>query len=140
MTKPVSPARRRPPIAMIDSEADALSDLAMQAAERNPVASALLLDEIDRAKLHSAARIPATVVTMWSTVEFVDEGSGSRRTVQLVYPADADISVGRISVLTPIGAGLIGLREGESILWPDRDGNHRKLSVVSVAQPAAAAP
>jgi regulator of nucleoside diphosphate kinase len=55
--------------------------------------------------------------------------------VQLVYPAEADIEAGRISILTPIGAGLIGLREGQSILWPDREGRERRLTVVRVTQP-----
>jgi regulator of nucleoside diphosphate kinase len=33
-----------------------------------------------------------------------------------------------------VGAGLIGLREGQSILWPDREGNERALQIVEVAQ------
>src|SRR3546814_18742657 len=78
--------------------------------------------------------MPEGVVTMLSTVEFVDEGSGTRRPVQMVYPADADISSGKISILTPIGAGLIGLSEGQSILWPDRDGHERCLQIVRVTR------
>ncbi|WP_204350847.1 GreA/GreB family elongation factor [Klebsiella pneumoniae] len=46
------------------------------------------------------------------------------------------MAANRISVITPVGAGLIGLREGDSILWPDRDGHERTLSVVKVIQPA----
>ena len=72
---------------------------------------------------------------MNATVEFVDEASGADRTVELVYPKEADISAGRISILTPIGAGLIGLRAGQSIHWPDRDGKERWLRIISVVQP-----
>jgi regulator of nucleoside diphosphate kinase len=129
-------AATRPAIHMIDSEADALADLAIQVEERLPQVSRLLLDEIARATMHRADRIPADVVTMMSTVVFTDEASGAERTVQLVYPRDADISAGRISILTPIGAGLIGLREGQSILWPDRDGHERRLGIVKVAHAA----
>src|SRR3546814_7210573 len=57
---------------------------------------------------------------------------------ELGYPKDADIAAYRISVLTLVGAGLIGLREGQSILWPDRDGRERKLSILKVQQPAKA--
>ena len=127
-------AAKRPPILMIDSEADTLTELAIARQEHAPQVSDLLLEEIGRAKITTAAKIPADVVTMGSTVAFIDDANGAARTVQLVYPADADISAGRISIMTPIGAGLIGLREGEEILWPDRDGHERKLSIVTVAR------
>jgi len=119
---------------MIDVEADALTNLALSAQGRMPDVSEQLLDEIARANLHSAARIAPDVVTMHSTVEFLDEASSVARTVELVYPRDADISAGRVSILTPVGAGLIGLRTGQSILWPDRDGRVRKLTIVKVLQ------
>lgn len=131
-----SKATRRPPIHMIDTEADKLGDIAIGAQDRVPNVSDMLLEEIGRAHVHTAARIPRDVVTMHAGVEFVDEASGATRTVQLVYPKEADISAGRVSILTPVGAGLIGLREGQSILWPDRDGNRRVLSIVKVTQAA----
>ena len=127
-------ASRRPPIHMIDTEADALTNLAMGAEERLPQVSEMLLEEIARATIHTASRIPANVVTMHSTVRFTDEASLREYSYQLVYPKEADIAAGRISILTPVGAGLIGLREGQSILWPDRDGNERALMIVEVAQ------
>lgn len=127
-------AAKRPPIHMIDSEADTLTNLAIGAEDRLPQVSEMLLEEIGRAKIHGADRLPRDVVAMHATVEFLDEANGTSRTVQLVYPKDADISAGRISILTPVGAGLIGLREGQSILWPDRDGHERQLSIVKVTQ------
>src|SRR3546814_4104120 len=71
---------------------------------------------------------------MNAEVEFVDEASEATRIVQLVYPRQADIAANRISILTPVGAGLIGLREGQSILWPDREGNERRLTIGKVRQ------
>lgn len=123
---------------MIDSEADMLADLAYNAESRLPQVSALLIEEIDRAKIHSAAKIPADVVTMGATVAFTDEQSGAERTVQLVLPGEADIAAGRVSILTPVGAGLIGMREGQVIDWPDREGQKRKLRIVTVTQRQAA--
>lgn len=134
-----SKASRRPPIHMIDSEADRLADLAASVEDRLPQVSALLSQEIDRARVHRASAMPAGIVTMGSEVEFVDDASGASRSVQLVWPAEADIAAGRVSILTPVGAGLIGLKEGQSILWPDRDGQERKLTIVRVTQGAAAA-
>lgn len=129
-------ATRRPPIHMIDTEADALTNLAMGIEDRLPQVSELLLNEIARATLHPAARIPANVVTMHAMVRFIDQASGKEYSYQLVYPKEADISASRISILTPVGAGLIGLREGQSILWPDREGNERELTIVKVEQAA----
>ena len=131
-------ARTRPQIHMIDTEAERLSELALNVETAMPQVSELLLRETNRAQLHRAASVPADVVTMGAEVEFRDAGSGVTRTVTLAWPQDADIGAGRISILTPIGAGLIGLREGQQILWPDRDGRERDLVIVRVRQPAAA--
>lgn len=124
-------AASRPPIRMIDVEAEKITDLALSVERRMPAVSALLLREAERARLHSAASIPADVITMGSSVEFLDDNGADPRTVTLVYPSEADISEGRISILTPVGAALIGLRSGQSILWPDR-----RLTVLDVRQPS----
>lgn len=135
-TAPASSAQTRPLIRLVDREAERLADLAVRAADAVPDVAELLLREIDRAEIHSASSLPADVVTMYSQVEYRDEASGRTRSVQLVYPADADISVGRVSILTPVAAGLIGLSAGQSIRWPDRDGRERRLLVVRVEQPS----
>ena len=129
----------RPTVHMIDSEADGLADLAISVRERLPQVSELLLEEVSRANIYSPEKIPGDVVIMNSFVEFMDGSSGTTRSVQLVFPQDADISNGRVSILTPVGAGLIGLRQGQSILWPDREGKERKLTIVKVDQAATVA-
>ncbi|MBM0169964.1 nucleoside diphosphate kinase regulator [Altererythrobacter sp. C41] len=128
-------AAQRPPITLIESEADTLADLAFGIRARHPNVSRLLLEEIDRADTLSAEDMPGDVVTMGSTVEFAVQKTGERRTVKLVYPKDADIAEGRLSILTPVGAGLIGLRIGQSISWPDRNGEERLLTIENVTQP-----
>lgn len=124
-----------PPIYLIDFEAEALSHLATGAARTMPDVSELLLSEIARGESLQAERIRPDAVTMHSFVEFVDEAGDVSRTVQIVYPAQADFASGRISILTPIAAGLIGLREGQSLGWLDRDGHKHKLTVCKVTQP-----
>jgi regulator of nucleoside diphosphate kinase len=54
--------------------------------------------------------------------------------VRLVLPAEADLDAGRISILTPVGAGLIGMRAGDEIDWPCPDGRPRILKIVDVRQ------
>ena len=123
----------RPPITISETDADRLYLLAERAADR----ATALLAELERARVCADRRVPADVVGMNSTVDFVDEARGAARTVQLVYPAEADIAGGKVSVLTPIGAALIGLREGQSIRWPDREGRPRELRVLKVRRAAA---
>ena len=129
----------RPPIFLSEAEADALSTLATSPAHRSRAASRMLLEEIDRAEIRDWSSLPADVVTMMSHVSFVDEASGAAHQVQLVYPGSADSDAHRISILTPLGAGLIGLREGESIDWPDRSGHLRRLTIVRVVREIQAA-
>lgn len=124
----------RPPIHLLEDEADKLANLAISIEQRQPEVAELLLSEIERAKIHKPGKLPPATIAMLSTVEFVDEGSGTSRTVQLVYPPDANIDEGRISILTLVGAGLIGLSEGQSILWPDRENHERRLRIVKVTQ------
>lgn len=126
----------KPPIHLIDSEADALSELAMKAEARFPDVSAKFNEEIDRAIIHPRDGLPTDVVSMGSEVEFIDEGSGAGRTVQLVWPEDADFEQDRLSVLTLVGAGLIGMKEGTAISWPDKSGHVRILHIAKVRQPS----
>jgi regulator of nucleoside diphosphate kinase len=70
---------------------------------------------------------------------FEDETTGERRDVTLVYPGDADISAGRISVFVPVGTALLGLRVGQSIDWELPSGQKRRYRVIDVPyQPEAA--
>jgi regulator of nucleoside diphosphate kinase len=59
---------------------------------------------------------------------------GEGTTVTLVFPGDADIAEGKVSILTPIGTALLGLSPGQSIDWLARDGRSHRLSILSVQQ------
>ena len=132
---PRLPAGEKPPILIAEGEADALYDLALRWRRRHPHSAPLLLEELERARTVPEHELPADVVTMGSHVVFRDRMGGAEHTVQLVYPASADMAQQRISVLTPIGAGLIGMRRGRSIAWPNRLGEPRWLEIVAVIQP-----
>ena len=126
-----------PALVLSETDAERLSALALRAIDAQPVVAGLLLAEIERAEVRPDPQTPDKAVGMGATVQFLDEVSGRRRTVELVYPQDADIAADRISVLTPIGAGLIGLSEGQTIAWPDRDGHTRLLRILEVRRAAA---
>lgn len=126
----------RPRIIMAETEVERLSTLALQMAPAAPLAADMLLKEIDRAEIRPDADMPGDVVRMRSTVRFEDDAHGAARSVLLVYPKEADIAAGKISVLSLVGAGLIGLAVGQSIQWPDRDGHERALRILKVEPPA----
>ena len=94
--------------------------------------------ELERAIVVSSEAVPHDVVTMNSRVLYADETTGERRLVQIVYPAEADASEGRVSVLAPVGAALLGLSTGQAIEWDFPDGSRRRLRVEDVIyQPEA---
>lgn len=125
-------------IHMNAAECDALFDLALSVQRDHPQLAEMLMAELVRAELHEPGALPANTVVMNASIVFVDEGSGTQRTVHLVYPQDADIDAGRVSILTPVGAALIGMTAGNSIFWPDRDGRGRNLRIVRVTPPEQA--
>lgn len=131
--------RRLPAITIARSEHERLSNLADMLAERDPKAAEQLAAELDRAKIVDDARMAPGVMRMGSTAEFrIDDEEP--QTAELVFPGEADISRQRISVLTPVGAALLGLSAGQSLEWSARDGRVRRLSVLAVhnATPDAA--
>lgn len=99
--------------------------------------AAPLADELCRAAVVPEERMPANVVRMHSRVTYLDEGSGRRREVELVYPEEADLTRGKISVLAPVGSALLGLAEGECIDWRFPRGGLRRLRVERTLPPAA---
>ena len=92
----------------------------------------MLADELDRAMIAAPGAIRPDIVTMHSQVEYRDEATGDVRRATLVYPGEEDSDAGRISVLTPVGAALIGLSEGQSMEWQGPTGGRRKITVQRV--------
>ena len=127
----------RPPIHLLASESDMVGNLALQAEHRNPVVAAMLFDEIERAEIHEPDTLPPGVIVLGSEVDFLDEKTHRLTTVRLVMPAAANIALGQISILTPMGAGLYGLSAGQSIDLPDRDGRERRIRILAVRPPEA---
>ncbi len=98
-----------------------------------------LESELVRAHVVPREEIPEDVVTMNSRVVFENETTGERREITLVYPGNADIDAGKISVLVPIGTALLGLRVGQSIDWELPGGEKQRFRIVKVPfQPEAA--
>jgi regulator of nucleoside diphosphate kinase len=98
-----------------------------------------LFDLLDAADVVPANAITADVITMNSTVVYDDSDNGRSDTLTLVYPDQADITRGCVSVLSPLGRRLIGARVGERVSFEAPGGGLRNVLVREVVyQPEAA--
>ncbi len=128
----IATRRRRPPaITLARSDHERLANLADALADRDSPTADQLAAELERARVVADDRLAPGTVRMGAVVRFSLDGAAPR-TVRLVYPGEADIEKGRISVLTPVGAALIGLTAGQSIDWIGSDNRPRHLHVLEV--------
>ncbi len=97
-----------------------------------------LADELRKAETVASKEIPPNVVTMNSKVLLRDLDTDETMTFTLVFPKDANIDTGAISVLAPIGTAILGYSTGDVIEWqvPSRV---RKIRIEEILyQPEAA--
>ena len=99
-----------------------------------------LAEKFETATIVESTAVSPAVVTMNTELEVRDESSGHVARLILVHPRKANIAAGRISVLTPVGAALLGLAEGASTRVQGPSGEERNLTVLRVLmQPEARA-
>ena len=121
---------RKPEIAIPEEDLERLSGLAAAAFAKMPDVAEYLEGEIERAKILPRGACAEHVVRMGGRAVYRDETTGAIHDITLVYPNEADIGQGRVSVLTPVGAALLGLRPGQSIHWATRSGEMRRLTIL----------
>jgi regulator of nucleoside diphosphate kinase len=97
----------------------------------------MLAGELDKAQVVDPREIPPNVITLNSTVRLVDLESDDEMVYTLVFPEEADISQGKISILAPVGTGMLGYRVGDIFEW-DTPGGKRSIRVKEIIhQPEA---
>jgi RNA polymerase sigma-70 factor, ECF subfamily len=121
-----------PDITLTIADRERLERLVLASIERFPTTADYLAREIERARIIEPHQAADDLVLMGSCVDFRDDATGQVRQVTLVYPHEADLSAGRISVMTPVGAALIGLSKNQSIEWQTPGAEWRSLTVLSV--------
>lgn len=134
-----SNAETLPPLVLASSAVDRLRGIATAALRSEPEVAEQLLAELERADLVPAEAMPANVVALGRWVTYQDVQTGSIRTIQLVMPGDADPAAQKVSIVSPIGAALIGLSVGQVMRWQLREGQTRRLTVINVANDPAPA-
>lgn len=126
-----------PPLVIEADQYHKLLRLAFAASDTMPDVSDYLARELERAQIVPAGASEEGRVVMGSEVSFRDESNGRVQSVVLVYPPEADIEKRRISVLTPIGAALLGLACGQTITFHTRSGERRELTILSAIRGVA---
>lgn len=129
-TSPRAPAER-PRIAITAGDYARLVSLT-EGPDRSEVAE-YLSGELTRARIIADDQLAGNIVRMGSRVSYRDLATGRTRVITLVYPREADMARNRVSVLTPVGAALIGLCPDQSIDWPTPEGGSGSLSVIAVS-------
>ncbi|MEX1668892.1 GreA/GreB family elongation factor [Zhongshania guokunii] len=97
-------------------------------------ATAALAEEINKAKVIADDGFPDNVVSLNATVDFYDPELSKASKVTLVLPWQADLTKRKVSILSPVGCALIGLRTGGRVDWPLLNGKARKLDITAVSQ------
>ena len=92
----------------------------------------VLLEELKTAKIVDDAELPKDVIRLNSKIS-IESQDGWKKTIQLVIPSDRDLKNDKISVLTPMGAALMGYSQSDAITWEFPKGV-KKLTIVAVEQ------
>jgi regulator of nucleoside diphosphate kinase len=127
----------QPAIRLTEHDHAVLSRLIALDTEPHQVTLLEALDEeLQRATLVSP-HAAAALVQLGSEVTWETHETGQVRTARLVLPAEVK-TPGELSVLTPVGCALIGLREGDVFTWAN-GARQWRLRVVRVRQPTLSA-
>lgn len=113
---------------------DTLHRVASCVREQGPrsAPAAFLAAELDRADVVMSEVLPRNVVTMHARVEYRNDVTDQVGRLTLVYPDEDRWNEGCVSVLSPLGAAVLGLSEGQSIRWRTPSGGARGVTVLRV--------
>lgn len=95
-------------------------------------------DELSRAKVVESKQVPADVITMNSRLIYRDLAEESGSEITLVFPEQANLEQGRMSVFSPIGTALLGYAVGDEIEWSVPAGTSKLKIEALLYQPEAA--
>ena len=129
------------PIYVTNQDKQRLEDLLMEVEASDPRKHGdlkALTEELHRAVIVDPKDVFNDVITMNSRAEMHDLESGESVAFTLVFPSEANIDEEKISVLAPIGAGMLGYRVGDEFEWNVPDGLRRMKVMKIDYQPEAA--
>ncbi|WP_246755641.1 GreA/GreB family elongation factor [Bradyrhizobium sp. CCBAU 53338] len=101
---------------MTASDYPRLEQLARTAAQQGDIDAIFLIGEINRSEIvPDQVDHVGSLVTIGSWVTYWTNWGVPRKTVQLVWPEDQSSDLACVSVLSSLGAALLGLRVGDQM-------------------------
>ncbi len=91
-----------------------------------------LENKLNQANVVAEDLAPSDLVTMNSKVRYLEIDNNQQSIISIVYPHDANVLEGKISILSPLASALLGLRETEVINWPFPGGKTKSLKIIKV--------
>lgn len=99
-----------------------------------------LRGELARAIVLEFGSVPKTSIGLNSWFQLEDMDSGELEEYTLTLPAHADLDQQRLSILAPLGVGMLGYEQGDEVEWPT-PGGIRRVKVLKVErQPQVSEP
>lgn len=103
------------PVIMTEEDYNLLKPYVHKLPDRNEEMS--LAHELKRAVIVNKDAFPLHAIKLNSRVSILDQDTQRVHEFTLVMPEHADIRQNKVSVITPMGAALIGFRKGEEVKW-----------------------
>jgi regulator of nucleoside diphosphate kinase len=131
-----------PPVIISETDREDLYAVATSALKNSLMAPAAsnVLREIYRATIVPNDQLPTNVVAVNSCVDVRDNVAGANRRIVLVLPGETSTKPNAVSVLSPLGAALIGLSEGSSVEWCTASGDRSSITVLRSAPSSERSP
>jgi len=131
-----------PPVNISETDREDLYAVATSALTNSLMAPAAsnVLREIYRASIVPNDQLPTNVVAVNSCVDVRDNVAGANRRIVLVLPGETSTKPNAVSVLSPLGAALIGLSEGSSVEWCTASGDRSSMTVLRSAPSSERSP
>lgn len=133
MSKAQPKSARKPRILITAQDLEVLETMVGRSATRNAAIN-LLEDELGRAVIVNEDFSARPFCRIGSRVTYEDMTSGQIRDIQIVMPGEADIDKQKVSVLSLVGASLLGLVADAEFSWTDDNGRPHKLKVINVGE------
>ncbi|MFX1724350.1 nucleoside diphosphate kinase regulator [Stenotrophomonas sp. AS1] len=122
-----------PPSIIVSShDMDRLDAMLESPAVSQTPAGIALAEELNRATVVAPDQVPEGTVMMHSRVECEDELQNEKHVLTLVYPREADVEQGKVSILAPVGTALLGLSISQTMDWVAPGGRKLRLRVTAV--------
>ena len=91
-----------------------------------------LVGELESASIYDETDMPKDVIRFNSIITIASE-NGWLRKFKLVMPNDSDVKKDKVSILTPMGAAVMGYAEGDPLVWVFPSGE-QQLTIKKVEQ------